>query len=58
MPYNPQTDATQVISKPYKRALIWLAKTQHNRQQNVAEKLIDQAIRAQGKTIADFEPKE
>lgn len=57
MPYNPQTDATQVIRKPYKRALKWLAETQRNRQQNIAEKLIDQAIRAHGKRIEDFENK-
>ena len=58
MPYNPQTDATQIMGKQYKAALKWLAKVQHNRQQNIIEKLIDQAVRAQGKSIADFEPKE
>ncbi len=58
MPYNPQTDATQLMGKSYKAALKWLAKSQHNTDRNTVEKLIDLAVRAQGKTITDFESKE
>lgn len=57
MPYNPETDAIQVMGKPYKAALKQLAKLQRNTQQNVIEKLIAQACEATGFNIPDFENK-
>jgi len=58
MPYNPKTDAYQVMGRPYKNALKKLAKLQRNTDRNVIEKLIAQACQAQGFRISDFEPKE
>lgn len=58
MPYNPVTDATQVMGKPYKAALRELSKRKRNSQQNLIEMMIAQACQANGFRVEDFESKE
>lgn len=48
MPYNPDTDSTQLIGKEYKVALKKIAKIERNTERNVIEKLIAQAAQAKG----------
>lgn len=58
MPYNTETDAMQIIRKPYKAALRELAKRKRNTQQNLVEMMIAQACQANGFRVEDFESKE
>jgi len=54
MPYNPATDATQLMGKQYKAALKKVAKMERNTERNVIEKLIAQAAQAKGFRIEDL----
>lgn len=58
MPYNTETDAMQVMRKPYKEALRKLSKIKRNTQQNIIETLIAQAAQANGFRVEDLEVKE